>query len=97
MGLGDVIFPGMLVISSLTYMPEVGEGLQPIRHYVSRSVLGRDRDPSGWLGISKIDVIRRQREAQPGLPLLNGGAIMGYIISELFVGPTALWQDISLF
>ena len=24
MGLGDAIFPGMLVISSLTYMPELG-------------------------------------------------------------------------
>jgi len=52
----------------------------------------------GLVGYAKLMSFVAKGEAQPGLPLLNGGAIMGYIISGIiFVGPTALWQDISLF
>jgi presenilin-like A22 family membrane protease len=35
---------------------------------------------------------------QAGLPLLNGGSILGYLIAgTIALGPTALWQDISFF
>ena len=35
---------------------------------------------------------------QAGLPLLNGGSILGYLISgAVFIGIDELWQDISFF
>jgi presenilin-like A22 family membrane protease len=100
MGLGDVIFPGMLVISSLTYMPEVGgEVFNPFgTMYLGQLLVAIGTLLGGLVGYAKLMSFVAKGEAQPGLPLLNGGAIMGYIISGIiFVGPTALWQDISLF
>lgn len=100
MGLGDVIFPGMLVISSLTYMPEVGgEVFNPFgTMYLGQLLVAIGTLLGGLVGYAKLMSFVAKGEAQPGLPLLNGGAIMGYIISGIIiVGPTALWQDISLF
>ena len=100
MGLGDVIFPGMLVISSLTYMPEVGgEVFNPFgTMHLGQLLVAIGTLLGGLVGYAKLMSFVAKGEAQPGLPLLNGGAIMGYIISGIiFVGPTALWQDISLF
>ena len=100
MGLGDVIFPGMLVISSLTYMPEVGgEVFNPYgTMYLGQLLVGLGTLLGGLVGYAGLMTFVAKGEAQPGLPLLNGGAIMGYIISGIiFVGPTALWQNISLF
>jgi presenilin-like A22 family membrane protease len=35
---------------------------------------------------------------QAGLPLLNGGSILGYLISGIYaVGLPELWQNITLF
>ena len=75
MGLGDVIFPGMLVVSAVQWLPSDGlfVGLM--------TMLG------GLLGYLILMTYVAKGRPQAGLPLLNGGAILGYIIGGLiFVG-----------
>ena len=86
MGLGDVIFPGMLVLSTLQY-------------------IGGD---DGWImamatlfgslvGYSVLMWYVGQGKAQAGLPLLNGGAILGYVLGGLMTIGMAMFQfNISL-
>ena len=52
----------------------------------------------GLIGYVVLMKYVSEGKAQPGLPLLNGGAILGYIISGLIlVGPTGLVHQISFF
>ena len=98
MGLGDMIFPGMLVISSLTYMPELGgEVYNPYGSmYRSQILVALGTLVGGLFGYAALMRFVAKGNAQPGLPLLNGGAILGYIITGIIVvGPAALWQDIT--
>jgi len=94
MGLGDVIFPGLLCISAMTWLPETD-------------------GPMGWsgsiwvalgtmvgslIGYCVLMTYVARGRPQAGLPLLNGGAIIGYIISAaIFIGSAAFSFDISLF
>ena len=94
MGLGDVIFPGLLCISAMSFLPEV-EG------------------PLGWagavwvaigtmigslIGYTVLMTYVARGKPQAGLPLLNGGAILGYFISGMiFIGGSAFVFDVSLF
>ncbi|MBJ23480.1 MAG: hypothetical protein CMB64_02305 [Euryarchaeota archaeon] len=93
MGLGDVIFPGILVISAITWLPE------------GTLILGIDA--TLWIGI--ITMIGglcgyfvlmgfvALGKPQAGLPLLNSGSILGYLISTImFLGISALEFNISL-
>ena len=94
MGLGDVIFPGLLCISAMTWLPDV-EG------------------PMGWsapvwvaigtmigslIGYCVLMTYVARGRPQAGLPLLNGGAILGYFVSGMiFIGSSAFVFDVSLF
>jgi presenilin-like A22 family membrane protease len=78
MGLGDIVFPGMLVVSALYFLPY---------GYTTRIGL----DGNIWVALCTLVgclagflVLMRfvlKGDPQPGLPLLNGGAIAGYLIS----------------
>ena len=102
MGLGDVIFPGMLVISSITFLPEMGPvvfdfwggATAPI--YLGPMLVGLGTLGGGLLGYLALMTQVARGKPQAGLPLLNGGSILGYIISgTIALGPSNLWQDIS--
>lgn len=92
MGLGDVIFPGILVISAITWLPH------------GTFVLGIDA--TMWIGLMTMigglcgyfllmGYVALGRP-QAGLPLLNSGAILGYLISTLILlGISALEFNIS--
>jgi presenilin-like A22 family membrane protease len=85
MGLGDVIFPGMLVVSAVQWVTtgglEVGIA----------TVIG------GLFGYLALMMFVASGRPQAGLPLLNGGAILGYIIGGiLFAAETAFSFGISL-
>ncbi len=85
MGLGDVIFPGMLVVSAVQWVTtgglEVGIA----------TVIG------GLLGYLVLMMFVASGRPQAGLPLLNGGAILGYIVGGLlFAAGTAFSFGISL-
>ena len=82
MGLGDIIIPGVLVVSASIF-------LQPRYGYPDLAVLGL---PASLLvaiatmvgalaGFSILMQFVMKGNPQAGLPLLNGGAIAGYLIS----------------
>ncbi|MBM4248302.1 MAG: hypothetical protein FJ149_02500 [Euryarchaeota archaeon] len=85
MGLGDIVFPGMLVVSSLQFLPagvETAAGLHG-NLLVAVSVL------AGCIfGFVLLMRTVLKGDPQPGLPLLNGGAIIAYLVSAFLVfGP----------
>ena len=84
MGLGDVIFPGMLVVSCVDSIPTDGLAVG------IAALIG------GLVGYFILMGYVASGRPQAGLPLLNGGAILGYIIGGLiFVGSTAFSFGIS--
>jgi len=85
MGLGDVIFPGMLVISCVNFISSGG-----LEVGISALI-------GGLVGYFVLMAYVASGRPQAGLPLLNGGAILGYIIGGLiFVGSAAFSFGISL-
>lgn len=98
MGLGDVIFPGMLVISAVSFLPEWGPEVASVfgQYYLAQLVVGVGTLIGGLLGYVALMYFVAQGNPQPGLPLLNGGAILGYLISGIYaynIGP--LFQAIT--
>ncbi|MEE3029925.1 MAG: presenilin family intramembrane aspartyl protease, partial [Candidatus Thermoplasmatota archaeon] len=94
MGLGDVIFPGILVISAMTWLPdEVGfAGLHGPTAVAFGTLIG------GLAGYIVLMTQVARGKPQAGLPLLNGGSILGYLISTIIVlGFDALAFNITLF
>ena len=79
MGLGDIIFPGMLVLSALQWLTEKGIAFEDAFAVAMTTLVG------GLLGyIALMSFVARGR-AQAGLPLLNGGAILGYVIGGMLI------------
>ena len=98
MGLGDVIFPGMLVISAVSFLPENGSELTYIfgTMYTGPLAVGLGTLFGGLCGYVALMTQVARGQAQAGLPLLNGGSILGYLISGIiFLGPAAQWQDVA--
>ena len=98
MGLGDVIFPGMLVISAVSFLPERGTELTYVfgSMYTGQLAVGLGTLIGGLCGYVALMTQVARGQAQAGLPLLNGGSILGYLISGIIcLGPAALWQDVS--
>ncbi len=84
MGLGDIIIPGVLVVSTFTFLPEVlGDvtvGSIPGNWIVSAATL------LGAIGgFMALMWFVWKGKPQAGLPLLNSGAFLGYMISVLAV------------
>ncbi len=102
MGLGDVIFPGILVISSVTFLPEIGPivfdfwpGSEPV--YYGPMLVGLGTLVGGLFGYLALMTQVARGKPQAGLPLLNGGSILGYIISgTIAIGFDQLWHNITL-
>jgi presenilin-like A22 family membrane protease len=85
MGLGDIIFPGMLVLSALQYLDPSAATQVAISTLIG-----------GLVGYFALMSYVARGKAQAGLPLLNGGAIMGYFIGGfLFLGNEILQFNIS--
>lgn len=86
MGLGDVIFPGMLVLSAAQYLDGPNGFLVAMT-----TLLG------GLIGYFALMTYVARGRAQAGLPLLNGGAILGYVIGGLLlIGPAIFKFGITL-
>lgn len=76
MGLGDVIFPGMLVLSAAQWLDHSGAFAVAISTLIG-----------GLFGYFALMTYVARGRAQAGLPLLNGGSILGYIIGGyIFIG-----------
>ena len=81
MGLGDVIFPGMLVLSTLQYVGGDNGFIMAMTTLVG-----------SLIGYSVLMYYVGKGQAQAGLPLLNGGAILGYIVGGLLTIGMAMFQ-----
>ena len=89
MGLGDAVIPGVLVVSALTFLdpnvPPVA-GL-PAPLFVAFVTLA-----GSFVGFSLLMYFVMKGRPHAGLPLLNGGAILGFLFALLPVyGAAPLW------
>ena len=86
MGLGDIIFPGMLVLSAVQWL-ETDNSFAIAMFTLAGSLLGY---------LALMSYVARGK-AQAGLRLLKGGAILGYLIGGMiFIGTEILNLGISL-
>ena len=86
MGLGDVIFPGMLVLSAAQWLDHSGAFAVAVSTLIG-----------GLIGYFALMTYVARGRAQAGLPLLNGGSILGYIIGGyIFIGSAIFEFGISL-
>jgi presenilin-like A22 family membrane protease len=86
MGLGDIVIPGVLVVSALVFLSSSVKivGI-PGNLIVSLCTLF-----GGLCGFTALMNYVRKGRPQAGLPLLNSGVILGYLISYLCV-----YRDLS--
>ncbi|MEM2870664.1 MAG: presenilin family intramembrane aspartyl protease PSH [Thermoplasmata archaeon] len=82
MGLGDIVFPGMLVVSSLVFLQGDVTTALGLRSNLAVALGTLAGCIAGFLVLMRLVL---KGDPQPGLPLLNGGAIAGYLLSALLV------------
>lgn len=85
MGLGDVIIPGVLVVSSLTYLTPKAVGSVSVLGVSGALIVALGTLAGALVGFWLLMYFVMKGKPQAGLPLLNSGAICGYIISVLLV------------
>lgn len=86
MGLGDVIIPGVLVASAFNFLPnELVAGIAGNLLVAMGALIG------SVVGFAALMTYVLKGNPQAGLPLLNGGTIIGYVIAYLVV-----FGDLSL-
>ena len=81
-GLGDLIIPGILAVSAFTFSSAVGRsflGVLPNGIIAFGTVLG---SLAGFMVLMRYVL---KGNPQAGLPLLNGGALLGFITASLLV------------
>ncbi|MDP7266195.1 MAG: presenilin family intramembrane aspartyl protease PSH, partial [Candidatus Thermoplasmatota archaeon] len=93
MGLGDIIIPGILIVSAFTYLPEgVLFGISKALVVALGALIG------GLVGFVALMRFVLKGNPQAGLPLLNGGTILGYLISYMILyGDFGFGLTFSLF
>ena len=81
MGLGDIVIPSLLIVSSLTFLPATQGALG-----IGGNILVGIGTMIGILvGFSILMRFVLKGNPQAGLPLLNSGAVGGYLISYILV------------
>ena len=89
MGLGDAVIPGVLVVSAITFLdPVVGGvgGMSAPLLVASATLIG------SFAGFCALMYFVMKGRAHAGLPLLNGGAIVGFLLALLpLYGFAPLW------
>jgi presenilin-like A22 family membrane protease len=80
MGLGDVIIPGVLIASAFNFLPtETVAGIAGNLLVAMGALLG------SVIGFAVLMTFVLKGNPQAGLPLLNGGTILGYAVAYLAV------------
>lgn len=82
MGLGDIIIPGILVASAYVNLPANG---------LSNLWVAMGTMIGGLLGYMALMHFVNKGNPQAGLPLLNGGSILGYILTYILI-----YQNLNL-
>jgi len=86
MGLGDVIIPGILVASAFYYLSD-----ETVMGVAGSLLVALGALVGGLAGFALLMRFVLKGNPQAGLPLLNGGTALGYILAYLLV-----FQDLSL-
>jgi presenilin-like A22 family membrane protease len=81
MGLGDVVIPGTLVVSAFVWLP----GHPDVLGIGGNAIVAAATLLGSLVGYGVLMRLVLRGNAQAGLPLLNGGAILGYVIAYLLV------------
>jgi presenilin-like A22 family membrane protease len=81
MGLGDVVIPGTLVASALVWLPSSPH----ILGLGANLVLALATLVGSLVGYGVLMGLVLRGNPQAGLPLLNGGAMVGYVIAYVLV------------
>lgn len=81
MGLGDIVIPSLLIVSSLSFLPSSQSGLG----IASNILVGIGTMIGILVGFSILMRFVLKGNPQAGLPLLNSGAIIGYLITYILV------------
>ena len=81
MGLGDVVFPGILVVSAFVWLPTtlLAPGIG------ANLVVALGALAGSLCGYAYLMRLVARGNAQAGLPLLNGGALAGYVVTYLLL------------
>jgi presenilin-like A22 family membrane protease len=85
MGLGDIIIPGVLVVSALTFLTPERVGDVLVAGVPGNVVVSLCTLAGAVAGFWALMWFVWKGRPQAGLPLLNSGAIGGYVISALAV------------
>lgn len=83
MGLGDIIIPGVLIASSFSFLGDAGSGPLQIAGVGSNLIVALGSLLGAVLGFCALMTFVMKGRPQAGLPLLNGGAILGYVLFYL--------------
>jgi presenilin-like A22 family membrane protease len=86
MGLGDSVIPGILVVSAFMFLPGSSGSIDFANLIVALgTIIG------SFIGYLLLMRLVYRGKPQAGLPLLNGGALLGFTIAYIFV-----FQDLGL-
>ena len=85
MGLGDIIIPGVLITSAFSFLPDTSFGA-----YSGNLLVALGAMAGAIAGFAALMTFVLKGRPQAGLPLLNGGAIIGYALTYL-----AVFQDLT--
>lgn len=80
-GLGDAVMPTILVVSAAFFLPAPRYDLPVLLNLPALGAAG-----GTMVGLGALQVLVFRGRAHAGLPLLNGGAITGYIVGALAAG-----------
>jgi presenilin-like A22 family membrane protease len=80
MGLGDIIIPGVLIASSYSFLAASGSGPFHIEGIDANLLVSLGSLLGAMLGFAALMTFVMKGRPQAGLPLLNGGVILGYLL-----------------
>ena len=84
MGLGDAVMPTLLVVSANVFITGTTYYSLPLIGAINIPAIGAILGT--FLGFSVLMVLVMKGKPQAGLPFLNGGVILGYVVGSLIAG-----------
>ena len=81
MGLGDIIIPGALAVSAAAFLTPDRVGHGEFLVFAGNYALAFFTVLGGFAGFAALMYFVLKGKPQAGLPLLNSGAILGYLFS----------------
>jgi presenilin-like A22 family membrane protease len=80
MGVGDAVIPSILAVSAAVFLPSAAASVQGANILVAIGTVA-----GSTVGFLALMTYVLKGNPQAGLPLLNGGAIIGYLLTYLLV------------